>query len=435
MSEAVRPHEASGPVILLAAGIAIGAALAKKLASIDGVARADLAGSIRRAVEVSHDVDLVLTADDPPAVIDRVIRRMRFATVEERSPSWCRLRFPNGILVDVYACAPSDRAAVLVNVTGSRAHVDKLRARARSRQLELTPNGLASATGAPVALEDEHELYARLGLTWIPPELREDIGEIEEAAIGEINLVEGDEVRGFVHCHSSWSDGSCSIEELARAAEARGAQFITITDHSRAARYAGGLDVERLRRQWDEIDEVQSRVAIRILKGSEADILADGALDWPDPILEQLEVVIASVHDRHRQDESAMTDRLLRAMRWPIFKIWGHPLGRLIMTRPPIACRVEEVLDALAESRGAIEICGDPRRLDIEPRWARQAHERGIPFVLSVDAHTPSELDNLRYAVALGRRSGLRRADILNTRGATKFARIVRPAGRARRAA
>ncbi len=216
---------------------------------------------------------------------------------------------------------------------------------------------------------------------------------------------------------------------MARAAEARGAKFITITDHSKTAHYAGGLDEDRIQRQWDEIDAVQEKVAIRILKGTEADIVADGAIDWPDRILERLDVVIASIHNRYKQGEEAMTQRILRAMRWPGFKIWGHPLGRLVPSRPPVPCRVEEVLDAMVATGGlaAIEINGDPFRMDLEPRWARAARERGLPFVLSVDAHSVSNLDFLRYAVGLGRRAGLRRSDVLNTKGAAAFARAVRP--------
>jgi DNA polymerase (family 10) len=316
----------------------------------------------------------------------------------------------------------------LVHETGSKAHFEKLQLRALERGLVLRPDRLEDEAGEVLDVEDERELYARLDLSWIPPEIREDLGEIEEAARGEVDLVEQADIRGFVHCHSTWSDGKHSIEEMARAAEARGAKFITITDHSKTAHYAGGLDIDRIRRQWDEIDEVQERVSIRILKGTETDILADGALDWPDAVLERFDVVIASIHNRYRQEEDAMTERILRAMRHPLFKIWGHPLGRLVTSRPPVPCRVEEVLDALAASRGAIEISGDPRRLDMEPRWARAARERGIPFVLSVDAHSMRELDNLRYAVGLARRAGLRRHDVLNARGPAAFARLVRPA-------
>jgi DNA polymerase (family 10) len=217
---------------------------------------------------------------------------------------------------------------------------------------------------------------------------------------------------------------------MVRAAEARGAELITITDHSRAAHYARGLDVDRLLPQWDEIDEVQERVKVRILKGTEADILADGATDWPDRILERLDVVVASIHARFRQDEAKMTERVLRAMRHPVFKIWGHPFGRLVRSRAPIPLRVEEVLDAIAESNAAIEINGDPYRLDMDPGHARAARERGISFVLSVDAHATRELDNLRYAVGLARRAGIAKGDVLNARGPDAFLRAVRPVSR-----
>ena len=230
-----------------------------------------------------------------------------------------------------------------------------------------------------------------------------------------------------MHCHSTWSDDRHSIEQMARAAEERGASYLTITDHSATAHYARGLDVERIERQWDEIDEVQGRVGITLLRGTEADILADGALDWPDRIIERLDVIIASIHNRYKQDEARMTERVLRAMRHPAFKIWGHPMGRLVTSRPPIPLRIEEVLDALAESRGAIEISGDPHRLDMEPRLARMARARGIPFVLSVDAHSMPELDNVRYAVGLARRAGIHRDEVLNTKSAAAFARAVKP--------
>ncbi len=427
--EAIKKYEEKGPQILLADGLRLGESLVDDLASVRGVTRADLAGSLRRAVEVSKDIDLVVTADDPERAIARVAKQPRFSSIERSAGTSCRLRLPDGTRIDIVSCAAADRAATLVHETGTRAHFEELQRRALERGLVLRAGRIETESGAPIAIEDERELYRRLGLAWIPPEIREHLGEIDEAEEHDIDLVDVSDIQGFVHCHSTWSDGRHSIEDMARAAEARGAKFITITDHSKTAHYAGGLDVERLRRQWDEIDEVQERVGIRILKGTESDILADGALDWPDAILERLDVVIASIHNRYRQDEDAMTKRLLRAMRTPVFKIWGHPLGRLVTSRPPIPCRVEEVLDALAESRGAIEINGDPRRLDLEPRWSRAARERGLSFVLSVDAHAMRELDNVRYAVALARRAGLRRSDVLNAQGPAAFARLVRPAG------
>ena len=315
----------------------------------------------------------------------------------------------------------------MVLATGSKGHLAELAQRADEMGVRLD-----RLTGS-----DEESIYGALGLPLVPPELREGLGEVDLAARGESwdDLVSAEDVRGFTHCHSTWSDGRHTIEQMARAAAMRGASFITITDHSAAAHYARGLDVERLERQWDEIDEVQERVKIKILKGTEADILADGAIDWPDRILERFDVVIASIHARFRQDEEKMTARVLRAMRWPVFKIWGHPLGRLVRSRPPIPCRVEEVLDALAESQGAIEINGDPHRLDLEPKWIRAARDRGIPFVLSVDAHSMPELDNVRYAALLARRAGVRKSEVLNTRSVAGFRKAVRPSAGKRRVA
>jgi DNA polymerase (family 10) len=356
--EAIRRYETRAPEILLADGLRLGESLVLELARSPRITRAELAGCLRRSKELSREIEIVLTADDPQTALDEAMRHPRFASVESRTGTDARLRMPDGTRVCLHACRPSQHAATLVRATGSHEHVTQLCALAQRRSVHVDDAA------------DERDLYTRLGLHFVPPELREDIGEIEVAScIGDpFDLVREEDVRGFVHCHTNWSDGKASIEEMAEAVAARGASFLTITDHSKTAHYAGGLDVERLQRQWDEIDAVQERVRVRILKGTEADILADGALDWPDDILERFDVVIASIHNRYRQDEQSMTKRLLRAMRHPIFKIWGHPLGRLIKSRPPVPCRVEEVLDALAESRGAIEINGDPRRLDIEPR-------------------------------------------------------------------
>lgn len=240
-------------------------------------------------------------------------------------------------------------------------------------------------------------------------------------------LIAQDDIRGFVHCHSTWSDGRHSILEMAQAAEALGAEFITITDHSKTAFYAGGLDEDRIRRQWDEIDEVQEKVGIRILKGTEADILADGAIDWPDSILERFDVIIASIHNRYKQDEAKMTARVRRALEWPGFKIWGHPLGRMVPMRPPIPLRLEEILDTVAETNSAIEINGDPVRMDLPPDIAKAARARGVPFVLGVDAHSTGNLDFLRVAIALARRAGIEKDEVLNARSVRIFANTVRP--------
>ena len=226
----------------------------------------------------------------------------------------------------------------------------------------------------------------------------------------------------------SYSDGRNTIEEMARAAEALGMRYLTITDHSPTAGYAGGLSVERLRRQWDEIARVQERVDIRLLRGTEADILRDGALDFPDDVLRQLDVVIASVHARHGLD-AAGDDAIGWCARCGIrcSRSGATPLGRYVLTRPPFACDMERVLDAAAESRVAIEINGDPHRLDLEPRWIREARRRGIRFVVSSDAHSTSALANFRWGVDMARRGWVGRGEVLNTLPADEFRAAVRP--------
>jgi DNA polymerase (family X) len=433
--EAIRKYETAEKRVPLAEGLALAEILARDIEELDAVDSAHVAGSLRRSVEVARDVDLVVAATSPATAMTAIKRLPRFAGVVEGTETETRLRLPDGTRVDVVVVPAPSLPTAWIFATGSRAHVDKLMALAASRGYLLEPTALVSTeTKRRVPVEVEADVYRALGLAFVPPELREDLGEIEAASDGALDLVRADDLRGFVHCHSTWSDGRASVEAMARAAQDRGARFITITDHSRAAHYANGLDEDRLKRQWDEIDEVQERVKIRILKGTEADILADGALDWPDRILERLDVVIASIHNRHRQDEDKMTRRVLRALRHPVFKIWGHPLGRLVTSRPPIPLRVEEALDALAESQGAIEISGDPHRLDLEPKWTRLARERGLPFVISVDAHSVRELDNVRYGVGLARRAGVRASEVLNARSTAAFVKAVRPSA-ARRAA
>jgi len=260
-----------------------------------------------------------------------------------------------------------------------------------------------------------------LGLEFVLPETR-------TRSPGSSPRVE--DIQGAVHCHTVASDGKHTIEEMARAAQELGLRYITITDHSASATYAGGLEIERLERQADEIERVAKRVPIRILHGTESDILQDGALDYPDRVLERLDVVIASVHRRHKLDADAMTERVVNALRHPLFKIWGHALGRYVLSRPPFACHMEPILDAAASSRAAIEVNGDPHRLDLAPPWIRQARRRGIAFVVSTDAHSTGGLANVRWGVDMARRGWLRKRDVLNTLGPDEFAAAVRPSSR-----
>src|SRR3981081_1194977 len=272
-------------------------------------------------------------------------------------------------------------------------------------------------------------MYKKLGMQFVPPELREDQGEIEAALKHDLpeDLITTEDIRGMVHCHTKYSDGKHSVEEMVYAAESMGMKYITITDHSPTAFYAGGVKIDRLQRQWEEIDRVQEQTKVRILKGTESDITQDGSLDYPDWILEQFDVIVASIHSRYKMDEDKMTQRVTAAMRQPVFKIWGHALGCLIQRRPPFDCRVEEILDVIAESRAAIEINGDPYRLDMETRWPVEARKRKIKFVVSVDAHSTGALNNIKFGVGIARRAWIGRRDVLNTLGVKAFQKAVRP--------
>jgi len=382
------------------------------LARAPGVLRIEIAGALRRRTETIDRLDLVVAARDPARVLLHATA-LPSAITAERGDGAVLLRRPAALDTQVHATTRPGLVASWFRATGSPGHVDLVLARATS------PDGAA----------DEAELYARAGLPFIPPELREDAGEIDAAVAGTLprDLVELRDLRGAVHCHTVASDGRNTIEEMATAAEALGLDYLTITDHSPSATYANGLDLERLKRQWDEIARVQDRVRVRLLRGTETDILRDRALDHPDAVLERLDVVIASIHNRHGLDADAMTRRLVRALRHPRFKIWGHALGRYVLSRPPFACHVERVLDAIAESRAAIEVNGDPHRLDLAPPWLRKASQRGIRFVVSSDAHSTTGLANMRFGIDMARRGWIRRAEVLNTLPPDRFADAVRP--------
>ncbi len=416
---------------LLMDGLAAGEPLVDHLRRHPAIEAADLAGSARRFRDTVGDLDIVVATRDPTAAGDHLVAWPQIATVEARGDTLITVRYGDGLQVDVRMVPPEDYATALHHFTGSKAHHIRLRGIARDKGLTLSEWGLFTLDKAEkLPIPSEAALYAALGMSHIPPELREDEGEIDAALAGESfdDLITAADIKGVVHCHTTWSDGKASVAEMAAAADALGMEYMTITDHSPHAHYAGGVTLDELQRQWDDIDEAQQHCKVRLLKGTESDILADGSLDYPDHVLERMDVVIASVHERHKMDSNAMTERIVRAMRHPVYKIWGHALGRLILSRPPFECRVEDVLDAIAESRAAIEVNGDPHRLDLEPRWIREARKRGIQFTVSVDAHSTGALRYLKYGIGTARRGGIRRSEVLNALPAAEFFRAVRPA-------
>ncbi|MDI1443487.1 PHP domain-containing protein [Polyangium sp. 6x1] len=420
--EAIAQRESREARVLLVDALGVAEPLLDHLRAFPAVKQADLAGEVRRFCETVSEVNVVVSSDEALAVLDHAERFPRVTRVRSRDAQQVDLFLAGDVRASVHVSPPDRYAAALLTHTGSPAHLAELGRAAAERGLDL--DGMR----ALVSIESETQVYRALGLHPVPPELREGDGEVLAARRDDFaDLVTQSDILGMVHCHTVFSDGNDTIEDMARAAEAMGMKYLTITDHSPTAHYARGVELDRLKSQWDEIARVQERVKIKLLRGTESDILATGALDYPDTILEQLDVVIASVHSRMKMDEAAMTQRLVDAMRQPIFKIWGHPLGRLLLRREPFACRVEEVLDVIASSRAAIEVNGDPYRLDMEPRWLKEARKRGIRFVISTDAHSTKGLSSLRFGVGVARRGGLRRGEVLNTLGPEGFAAAVRP--------
>jgi DNA polymerase (family 10) len=279
-------------------------------------------------------------------------------------------------------------------------------------------SGSGQKAGRRVGGRKEEDLYAAVGLAWTPPELRENRGEIEAAERDALPiLVELEDIRGDLQMHSTWSDGTASIRKMAEACRDRGYAYLAITDHSARVTVAGGLDAERLERQWKEIDRVRAEVeGIHLFRGMEVDILKDGSLDLDDEHLEELDLVVASVHSFMDLPRKAQTARVVEAVAHPAVNILGHPTGRLINVREPMDLDVDEVLQAAREHGVAVELNAHPQRLDLSDLHARRARELGVPVVISTDAHAPDHLRFMRYGVDQGRRGWLEKKDVLNTR-------------------
>jgi len=388
------------------------------LKAIEGVVDVSVAGSLRRWEETIGVIDIVASAKDPAAGIAKFQEFPLVLSSQLEEPNTCVAYFADGAQVWLTVVPPEEFGITLFVKTGSQAHIEKIKDYAERKKLNF---GRLPRT--------EEQLYKRLGMAYIPPELREDVGEIEAALAKKLpeDLVTEADIKGVVHCHTTYSDGIHTLEAMVRGAEEMGLKYITITDHSPTAIYANGVKLDRLKRQWEEIDEVQEKVSIKILRGTESDIIASGKLDYPDSVLEKFDVIVASIHARYKMDAEKMTERITTAMREPVFKIWGHALGRLLQRRPPVECDVPRILDVIAESRAAIEINGDPYRLDLEPRWLREARKRKIKFVVSTDAHSVKAMNNIKYGVAMARRGWITRKEVLNTLSPTAFAKAVKP--------
>ena len=397
------------------------------LARLPGVLAAHVAGEVRRCTEIVRQVVLVLVAEVPPAELFRRLSQLpgvdEFAGQDERRVT---LRFTGGTSAQVIVTTPVNAGTVLVQATGSDEHLRQVALRAASEGFTL--HGAALWRGSEfVPTPDEERFYAALGLGWIAPEMREGTGEIERAASGTLpRLVERSDLTGLLHCHTRYSDGTNTVEQLAAAAREAGYSWVGITDHSAAAAYAGGLVPDDLLRQADEIDAVNERLeGIRVLKGVEADILQDGRVDYDEATLARLDFVIASVHSRFNMDRGAMTARILAAMDNPYLTIVGHPTGRLLLARDPYPVDMDAVIEKAAATGVALEINADPHRLDLDWRTAAEARSAGVAISLGVDAHSIAGLANIGFGVAMARKAGLQAADIVNSLAADDFVALA----------
>ena len=409
--------------------------LTTHLAHIAGVEKITPAGSLRRGRETVGDLDVLITGpcceDDHTRaeLIEEILRFPGIVEVLAKGDNKVSFKLRNGMQVDVRTLPSESYGAALQYFTGSKNHNVTLRQRALKQGYTLSEYGLFTLEGNQrVAGATEDEIYGKLGLDWIPPELRENCGEIEGAAKHTLpKLVELSDIQGEVHMHTVETDGRCTIDEMAQAAKERGYQYIAITDHSKNLAFANGLDdaraeqhIRRIRAANDEID------GITIFAGIEVDILGDGELDLSDSVLEQMDVVVASVHSLFSQGPQQMTDRLLRAISNPNVSILGHPTGRLLLKRDAYKFDMEAVLKTAAEKKVAMELNAYPDRLDLNDVHLRMARDRGVKIVINTDAHHTSHFEKLKYGILQARRAWLTSRDILNTLPEQEFRRAMK---------
>jgi len=389
--------------------------------------RLQVAGSLRRRRETIGDIDMVASVADDAGekarnrIMDFFTRQPSVEAITGKGETKSSVVLGTGIAMDLRVVKDSQFPATLHHFTVSKEHHIPLRRRALSMNMTINDYGLFKGKEPnlePVPCKTEADIYAALGMEYVEPELREDMGEIEAAVHGTLPvLVQESDLRGVLHVHSTWSDGQNTIREIAEECIARGYQYLGITDHSKAAAYAGGLTEDRLRLQHEEIDHLNKEFAgdLRILKGTECDILKDGVLDYADEMLAELDFVVASIHSNFNLSQEEQTRRMLRAISNPYVDIIGHPTGRLLLERAGYALDMEAVIDAAVEHGVCIEINAHPSRLDMDWRFVKRARDRGMKIPIDPDAHVLAGLDVIRYGIGVARKGWLSAGDVLNT--------------------
>jgi DNA polymerase (family 10) len=399
------------------------------LQDLPEVLKVEAAGSMRRMRETIGDLDFLVATAQPAPVMAAFKALAEVEEVIAAGETKTSVRFRNGLQADLRCLEPQHWGAALQYFTGSKNHNVKIRELAQKQGYSLNEYALTrESDGEKLLFDDEAKLYEFLGLGYIPPTLREDWGEIEavlkDALPARLTV---DEIKGEVHCHSTWSDGAASIEDMARTALGRGYQYLAITDHSQSLGIANGLTVERLRQQRAEIEAARARVpGLRLWHGTEMEIKADGSLDYPDEVLAELDFVVASVHTSLRQDRDTLTRRALGAIRNPYVKLLGHPTGRLLPDREPGDFDMDAIFQAAAETGAMLEINASPERLDLKDAHIRRAIDMGVKFIINCDAHHADHFNNLHFGIATACRGWATAEHVANTRPLEEFEAMLK---------
>ncbi|HUN05543.1 MAG TPA: DNA polymerase/3'-5' exonuclease PolX [Aggregatilineales bacterium] len=426
-----------------ALGVALPAAQAilNHLMKLPEAVEGAIAGSIRRGRPTIGDVDLLIASDNAGPIMDAFVGMEMVARVLGHGPTKSSVELHNGLQVDLRVLEKARWGTALNYFTGSQAHNIRMRELALKKGLSLNEHAFSPVDESGTIIEDapkilcatEEEVYATVGLPWIAPELREDAGEIEAAQEGRLpRLIEISDIRSDLHMHTTWSDGTLSIRQMAEAAKARGKQFIVITDHSQYSAIANGLSVERILQQQAEVRQVDREMGpdFRVFHGVEMDIRSDGSMDYPDEVLAQLDFVVASLHFSLRQERAVITRRLLNAIENPHVDLIGHPRGQLINEREPADLDMDAVFEAARKHGTALEINANPARLDLEAQYARRAVELGIPICIDTDAHSAEDMDKLPFGILTARRGWVTAESVINTWPVEQFIAWTQNRGR-----
>jgi DNA polymerase (family 10) len=403
----------------LGSALLLAETILEKLRGMKEVNQIEAAGSLRRMKETVKDIDILVTSTKPGPVMDVFANLPNVAEVLAHGETKSSVRLRENIQVDLRVVEPECFGAALQYFTGSKQHNIRVRELAQRKGLKVSEYGVFNEkTNRRIAGKNEADVYQAIGMPFVPPELREDGGEIEAALEGRLPpLVELADIRGDLQMHTTWSDGGHSLSELAEGVRAKGYQYMAVTDHSKSTTVAGGMKEEQVLQMVAEVRALNKRLkGFRVLAGCEVDIKANGGLDYPDEILRQLDLVLVSVHSRFKLSREEMTARIVRAVQHPLVHMLGHPTGRLIGERGAYELDIETVLQAARAEGTAIEINASPSRLDLSDLHARRAKDLGIPIAINTDAHTISQLEYMRFGISVARRAWLTPADVLNTR-------------------